>query len=89
MTYSLHKIAARQNEFWRIQRKIGSPQQHLSQKRKQTRMNRQNASYARRKALSLEVNADILVNVFNVSAEGVKQFKSLETDWRFPHIFLQ
>ena len=30
-------------------------------KRKQTHMNRQNTSYASRKALSLEVNADILV----------------------------
>lgn len=30
-------------------------------KRVQTHMNRQNTSYARRKALSLEVNVDILV----------------------------
>ena len=41
----------------------------------QTHMKRQNTSYARRKASSLEVNADILVAFFYVSAEGTEKFR--------------
>ena len=42
----------------------------------QTHMNRQNTSYARRKALSLEVNADILVAFLMSMLRGIKKFRA-------------
>ena len=51
----------------------------------QTHTNRQNTSYARRQALSLEMNADILVAIL-ISVLRELKFRALKTDWKFPHI---
>ena len=45
-------------------RKISASEKNSESECKHICMNRQNTSYARRKALSLEVNADILVAFF-------------------------
>ena len=46
----------------------------------QTHMNSQNTSYARRKVLSLEVNADILVAFLMSVLRELKKLGALKTD---------
>ena len=66
------------NKLKQKSRKI-STSEKKKRKRMQTHTNRQNTSYARRQALSLEMNADILVAIL-ISVLRELKFRALKTD---------
>ena len=67
------------NKLKQKSRQISASEKKKKRKRMQTHTNRQNTSYARRQALSLEMNADILVAIL-ISVLRELKFRALKTD---------